>query len=91
MDPDSKFKAFWDTIITLTLLYYAIVTPYRWGLRIEMIHWKPLELSLDGIILLDIILMFITGITKRNKIVTDRKTIATKYLKYDFNPPCLKF
>ena len=81
--PDDKFKHIWDIIITLLLLFSAIVTPFRIAFYdYDSIEWLVLDLIVDIFFAFDIICNFITAyFDSEENLIIDRKKIACTYLK----------
>jgi len=84
LSPRSKKKIAWDSLVSLTMLYYAIIAPIRWSQKINGTSWRVLDVTLDLITLFDIFLSFITGIALNKFLIKKRKDIAKRYLKTYF-------
>ncbi len=84
LSPRSKKKTAWDSLISLTLLYYAFIAPIRWSQKIDTTSWRVFDVALDLITCFDIFLSFITGIALNKFLIKKRKDIAKRYLKTYF-------
>ena len=88
--PQSKRKGVWDFLLAIIIVIYSFVFPYRYafvtkaGLEND-INWKIFWGIIDGFFLIDIILVFFTPYLNEDfELVTDKKKIACRYLKFNF-------
>jgi len=96
LSPRSKKKTVWDSLISLTMLYYAFIAPirfshfsfskklissFRWSQKIDGTSWRVFDVALDLVTCFDIFLSFITGIALNKFLIKKRKDIAKRYLK----------
>jgi len=84
INPKSKRKMIWDTIIFITTIYYAFAAPYRWSQRINIKNWLPVDITLDFLTFVDILLMFVTGIITSDTVIKDYRLIAKRYIRTYF-------
>ena len=80
--PNNEYKANWDTLITLVLIFTCMITPYRIAFIDEDSNlWVGLNYSIDGLFLIDMILCFLTAYyTDEFELIEDRVEIAKNYL-----------
>jgi Ion transport protein len=81
--PDDGFKKKWDMLITLMLLFTAVVSPYRIAfVEVDSEAWTIVESMTDGIFGIDLILNFFYAYyDSQDEVVDSRKKIAMSYLK----------
>lgn len=81
---DNNYKNFWDLWIVFVLLFVAVTLPYRIAFsEKDSILWHFFNYTVDLSFLIDMILTFFTAIRSPldDSIITDKKIIATTYLK----------
>ena len=81
--PDSRFKAFWNMIIIVLLLYTAIFVPFKIAfIQTDSPVMVVFEYIVDIIFSLDIIVNFlsITENTSDNTYIYKHKDIAKNYI-----------
>lgn len=92
--PDSKFKIFWNIVITILLIYTAIFVPYN----VAFVEGDEastandvLSTTMDILFTIDIFVNFISGYEddQEGKVVTDMRRIAKTYLSGWFLPDVL--
>ncbi len=85
IDPAHKAKVAWDMFISVLVIISAIVIPYRLVFHPEQYQFgfwfDPLYWIVTVFFCLDFFLHFNTAFQHRQRLVTDRKTIARHYLK----------
>ena len=80
--PDSTFKGMWDLVCLISIVYQAIVIPFRLCFNIEAEgSFKTFETIIDAIFMTDIVVTFNTGFYKKGYLVMKRKEIIKNYLK----------
>ncbi|CAG9319559.1 unnamed protein product [Blepharisma stoltei] len=84
IDPDGKFKRSWDMILTLFLLYTAIVMPFRLAFaELKFFDvWTTIEIMIDLLFIIDMCFSFISGVhSYEGTLHADIKYIIWHYLK----------
>ncbi|TMW66208.1 hypothetical protein Poli38472_003973 [Pythium oligandrum] len=83
INPDTKYKRAWDILVTLCVVYTAIVVPYRVCFKRDASGGlAAFETSMDVAFFTDIILNFITGARLPNGDVTyESRVIVGSYLR----------
>ena len=78
ISPDNECKEWWDTFVTLALIFTCIVTPYRIALVDEdTIGWTISNYCIDCLFLIDILIIFNCSYYDEDSVlVEDRSTIA---------------
>lgn len=77
------FHRIWDVLIVLLVLYSTFVVPLQVGMRFQITisNWIYFDYTVDFIFFLDIIVSFLTPVTKeRGYLETSLKVIARKYI-----------
>ena len=84
IDPQNIFKAMWDAVVSLFIIIYCFIIPYRfnptlraililkndrWCMRIDNKTWLKSDILFDCFTLLDIILTFFTGVMRGNVVI----------------------
>lgn len=81
--PDNTYRALWDCILTLLVIYYSLAVPLRMAFDLA----SPTEIEnlfdiiFSFLFILDIGLNFCTAIKLHGTTVTEHKTIAQHYLR----------
>jgi hypothetical protein len=84
LHPEGRAKTFWNVVVTLLLIYTAIVMPMRLAFIEGEVYdtWWCFELALDCLFFLDILVNFISAyFDTEGNIVTNRRQIAATYAK----------
>ena len=82
INPTHRFKKIWDSYVVAATVFAAIEIPARLTLSIPLEGWlKFMDWWIIGTFSCDIVLHFITAYSVKGKLVTDRKSIAFRYLK----------
>lgn len=83
MMPDSKFKNYWNLLITFLLLYTASFVPYRIAFMDDNpLYMTVLDTLMDMIFLTDLVLQFFSAYEdKKIGIEVRHKQIAINYFK----------
>ncbi len=80
--PEERWKRIWDGLVLIVTVFAAIEIPLRLTIGY---HVEGLVLALDLIVVtifsLDIIFNFFTAVFINGQLVTDKRTIAARYLK----------
>ena len=82
--PDSLFRQVWSLVLTVMLVYVAVITPFRLAFTEDVFFdgWTIFELALDGLFCLDILVNFFSCYQLTNgRIIDSRLTIAKNYVK----------
>ena len=80
LPPNSVFKHYWDILILLFVLYYALLIPLQ--LAYELRTNVGLEIFIDFLFMFDILVNFRTTFyDEDNQIVLDTKVVARRYLR----------
>ncbi len=81
--PDDKFKERWEIMITMLLLFTAIVTPYRIAFfTTDDITWTVVDYFTDVLFGIDIVVNFFSAFESANdELIHNRRVIARTYLK----------
>ena len=82
--PKSQFRQYWTILITVLMLYVAVVSPYRLAFTEDVYFdgWTIFDFVLNGVFCLDIIVNFCTCHEMPDGSVEDRRSkIAIRYLK----------
>lgn len=83
--PGTTWKAVFDFIASLLILYFCIAIPYRLAFIFQIENSLVVhELIFDMYLLVDVFLTFFTAFTKDINIVDNHKAIAKRYLKFWF-------
>ena len=83
---DSKFKRYWDHLMTLLILYVAMISPFK----ISFIEdddfpwWTYFDYFIDIFFFLDIVFTFFTPYYNKYELVVSKKKIASNYLSLWF-------
>ena len=90
LNPDGKFRVCWDILLSLLLMYLAVMVPIEIGfdpsLPVELIAFN---ICLDFIFIFDILLNFRTGYSVQKRYVWDKALVAKRYLSTWFLPDLL--
>ncbi|CAG9312626.1 unnamed protein product [Blepharisma stoltei] len=79
--PNSSFKKYWSLVIAFLLIWTATVVPYEVCYLDDNYMWLSIDLTIDGLFIIDIIINFNTAyVDDEGKIITNRKSIAKRYL-----------
>lgn len=93
LDPRSKPKLAWDSLIMAIVLYSAILIPIEVGFPdLEFgVGWRSLSIVLDVLFCLDVVQNFVVGfyVSEEEPMVRDRRQIAYRYLSSWFIPDLL--
>ena len=87
IDPNSRWKLYWDIYIMVMMVIAALVTPWQLAfVELDTMDWFICNLIIDASFLIDLILTFFSAYFDEQKLVlvTDKKTVAKKYLKFWF-------
>jgi hypothetical protein len=81
--PGNKFKMLWDLLMAILLIYIAIFVPYSIAfIRNKIPAVEAMDYLIDICFGVDIILTFFcTFLDSNDKVITDRKKIASNYIK----------
>lgn len=82
--PKSLFRSYWNLLITVLMLYVAIVSPYRLAFTEDVYFdaWTIFDFVLNGVFCVDIVINFCTCHELPDGTVEDRRSrIAIRYLK----------
>lgn len=81
--PDDSFKKKWDILITFTLLFTALVSPYRIAfVEVDSFGWSIVESMTDCIFGIDLCLnFFFAYYDEQDEIIALRAKIAVTYLR----------
>lgn len=83
LHPDSLFLRVWNIILTIILMYTAVIMPYRIAFEpvIFWDSWTITEFAIDGLFFTDVIINFFCMYFKSSgQLVTSRRKIAKHYL-----------
>ncbi|OMJ92390.1 hypothetical protein SteCoe_4832 [Stentor coeruleus] len=85
-NPDSNFKAAWNSVIMILLFYTATILPYRMCFNAwQYNNWMILDIIIDIVFFFDILITFNTAIVSvSERIIYSRKSIAKNYMKFWF-------
>lgn len=80
--PDNPYKPHWDVFVSIVLIFTCIVTPYNIALNDNpSLGWDISNHVIDGLFLLDIIIIFNTAYyDEEHELIDNRCTIAHDYL-----------
>lgn len=79
---NNRYKILWDFFIMLLLLFISIVVPTRLAFTDEeTFSWMIVYAFIDLMFLLDILIIFFTSYTSKQREVVTHKQIAVNYLK----------
>lgn len=84
IDPDSKFKAVWDIIVAVLVMYTTAIVPFRVGFDQKAVGFMYiLEMFGDFLFVVDICFNFRTGILDpiTGHVRYERSLVAKNYLK----------
>ncbi len=88
--PDSRTKELWDIFILILTVISAVVIPLQIALHVPfstgLLYYEILISAAFGV---DVLLHFFTGIKQENKIISDHRAIAKRYLATWFFPDLL--
>ena len=82
--PDQPFLQVWQVLISLLLLYAAVVMPYRVAFAQEVYWdaWSVLELSMDLVFLGDVLVTFLSvRIRPDGSVEAEPRVVARQYLQ----------
>ncbi|OMJ89207.1 hypothetical protein SteCoe_8684 [Stentor coeruleus] len=81
--PDGRFKAYWNILMIIAMLYSIIAAPYQIAfIDIEIYTLYVFDLIIDSFFFIDIILSCFTGYyDEKNNLIKDKKLIFLNYLK----------
>lgn len=76
--PDNEIREWWDTFVTLALIFTCIVTPYRIALvDNDTMGWTVANYCIDFLFLIDILIIFNCSYYDEDSVlIEDRCTIA---------------
>jgi hyperpolarization activated cyclic nucleotide-gated potassium channel 2 len=77
--PDSNFRLSWEALMTLCVIYYAIVVPLQ--MAFDVGSDSAIELFFNVLFVFDIGVNFVTAFKKRGVLIKDRREIANEYLR----------
>ena len=82
LHPESLVIVCWNIIISILMLYTAIIMPYRIAfIESDSSFWKIFETVIDFLFLFDIFITFNIGYyDENNDLIVDRKKIAINYI-----------
>ena len=83
LHPDSLFTRTWNIMLTLILMYTAIIMPFRIAFYSVYFwdFWTILEFCIDGLFFVDVTVNFFSMYYKSNgRLVTQRRKIVRHYL-----------
>lgn len=80
--PESAIKVVWDMLTSLLILYQSFTYPYFFAFSTMHVGYNFLDIASTTIFSADIILSFNTAFYSRGVIVTDRRQIALRYVKF---------
>lgn len=83
---DGRFKAVWDYIMLLFILYISLSAPFKVAFveDYSYYYWDMFDYFIDGILLMDMIITFFTPIYKNHSLIRNHKEIAKDYLSLWF-------
>lgn len=82
MEPESKFKVYWDLFGMSMILYQGIMIPYRLSFGDAASGaFEVIEDMMDCFFIMDVAMNFNTGFYKQGNLNMKRKHIALHYLK----------
>ncbi|CAG9326193.1 unnamed protein product [Blepharisma stoltei] len=84
LDPDGYFKRSWNTLLTIVLMYTAVVMPFRLAFADVIFFdvWTTIEITIDLLFIVDVMLNFISGVYSYEGVLhTNLKYIVLDYLK----------
>ena len=81
--PDNTYRALWDCMLTLLVIYYSLAVPLRmaFDLASPTDTENIFDIVISFLFILDIGLNFCTSIKIRGTTITDHKIIARNYLR----------
>jgi hypothetical protein len=81
--PQAAWRVWWDTVLTLFILYSVLSVPYRIGFDDDAVDgWLVFDYTVDIFFGVDIVIAFFTAYVDENEVlVTEWKTIVSKYLR----------
>src|SRR3569833_3907835 len=83
--PDSSFRAFWDMIVFVCVIYSSILLPIQISYSFVVPNYLQItDIISDVVFMLDISLNFCTGIFDKVLLIMSRNLIIKKYLSYWF-------
>ncbi|KAL9657831.1 hypothetical protein ABK040_013167 [Willaertia magna] len=80
INPESKFRTFWDLFIFLMISYNWITVALRCALYLYDYYWIPVDVVVDFALWIDILLRFRITYLEYGLPVTDSKEIAKTYV-----------
>jgi hypothetical protein len=86
INPDGKFKLFWDNIQMILILYIILVFPFKLSyIEYDFSEiWNYADFMIDFIFLIDLILNFFTPFFKNNEFIQSHRRIASHYFQFWF-------
>ena len=91
--PDQKWKNFWDTFLSILILYTVLFLPYRLAfieIQDENYFWIIFDIFNDLIFAIDIFLNFFCAYsTHHEELITSKYLIIYHYLTGIYNFLCL--
>ena len=77
--PNDSFKKYWDIIIAITLIFCALIIPYRVALvEKDSTFWVIVNYIIDFVFLIDILVVFNSAFRNEDfMLIHDRKKIAS--------------
>jgi hypothetical protein len=80
LPPNSRFKHYWDLVLLVLVLYYAIIIPLQ--LAFEVRTSDAVEIIFDFVFMADMVINFRTTFyDEQNQIVLSDRVVAMRYLK----------
>jgi len=87
--PHNQFKSYWNTLITLILLFTCLVTPARLAFtfddmsdKYDLDTWETINLIIDIFFFFDIVFNFNSSyIDEDFQVISNRKIIAKNYIR----------
>jgi len=80
ISPDNTVKGFWDLAILLCVVYQAFVVPFRICFNLES-STDVFDTILDIMFIVDIVINFNTGFTRKGMVIMNRTKVTVDYLK----------
>ena len=83
INPDGKFKALWDHLQMILIIYVATLVPFKFSFieNGDFQIWDYMDYCIDMIFFFDIIVTLNTPVLINNELITKRTTIFCNYLK----------
>jgi hypothetical protein len=80
--PDHPLRVRWSGLILLLIVYCAVEIPLELVFHLdENPRWLWIDLAVSLLFLADVVVNFNTAFTDGNRLITDRKAVAGRYLK----------